>query len=248
MNIQPVNQQMPQTNFKAVYPVRHCIQYGKSVYPINYDMKTLRNLQSTLISMLNKKHGTLERCLNEINSKIWRGKKLSLKEIRDKQKLESAIMIRNIVGEKECSHRGAKTFSKEDLNRSVRSYYNLVNGDPIKGSWTIFNISGKRDIADFEEWYAKDMGRKNREARLFNDELHNKMLKDAKDTYLREAYTNFINNPEKRLRASDGTSCYLNVVWAPITNKNGKIIKKGSGYVDYYPVSAEFRSTGKMHP
>ena len=248
MNIQPISMQMPNTNFKAVYPIRHCIQYGDNIYPVVYDMETLHNLQSTLVRMLNKKYDKLEQLLYKINTKIKNRIKLTAKEIKEKKKLESAINLRNIIGKKECSHRGASRISEEDLNKTVRSYYNTVNGDPIKGSWTAFNISGEKDIAGFEEMYAKDVGRKKREAKLFNDELHEKMLGDARETYKYDAYRNFINNPEKRLKASDGTSCYLNVVWAPFVNKFGNIAKRSSGYRDYYPVSAEFLSTGKTHP
>ena len=54
MNIQPINQQSPQTNFKAAYPVRYWIYDGVKYFPITSDMKLIEKLQSKVVRILNK--------------------------------------------------------------------------------------------------------------------------------------------------------------------------------------------------
>lgn len=266
MNIQPINYNTTAPSFKKTYPVQIVIKEGENFHTITANMTLIKRLQRKIVSILNKsdeyyfdyfvKHPTqnaskselpkiqakrLEENIRKIVGTIdidYRGERIKLQE--QIKKLETKIKNMEASGFDTTKEKEKlETLTKGDVPM-IRSFYNTTNGDVVNGTWPSFIISGKRDISQFEEECAKDIGRNKGIAKKNKMDVHSESTNAAIDRYNENGYI-FVNNPEKRLLDEKGISYYLRLIFEPIRDKKGKI-------KDYNIIHSKFLPTGKSAP
>lgn len=200
MNVQKINSNLNQTtSFKATYPVVHWVtEDGVKYTRACGDLA--KKLQRKTVSIL-----------NDFSEKKEEEK---LREYVKSMDFGYRVEYERIYGQKPRKRKPKPTL--------VRSFYNEDNNNVIsKYMHHIYMITGK-NVKEFENVYAKDIGRA--KVGEFGDP---KEVVNSVVGFYSRAGLNYVNKWVLRLKDSCGNLYALNTKFKAVKNKSGKI----TGYV-----------------
>ena len=194
-NYQPNNY----TNFKAAYPVRYWVREadGSGLHQI-LDMKMGGSFQEEIIGFLNKLSPTKQ------NIKAVNKNKIKNKKLRPFDGMMQKLF--DLLIERDVDYR---------QNMNVRSFYNRV----VPGRNLFYFITGDH-VADFNNKYAKPIGRAMREGKG----QETPALTNAKNNFNYGGYQ-YVNDFTRRIK-KDGRTEVLNILYEVERDGENKI----SGY------------------
>ena len=183
------------TSFKSTYPVAYWVRDVNGKIVREHKMRKIEDFQKEIVRFLN----TIPLTKNNI-------KKMSQK--RNKKPLRTPIdeilqKLGELITEKDTAYR---------QNPTVRSFYNYN----VTGRNFSYIISGD-DVADFNNRYAKELGRQTKAA----GGQETPGLIKARNNYNYGGY-DYVNNYEKRLK-TDGRTQILNILYDIVRNDKNEI-------------------------